>query len=162
MPEALACDETGCYGKINGLECTIKGILDRRTAEGIGKNHYYYKFAADIPGWDNAGNFHSVDLWFFFETLAKCWRPFTGKHYDLARRMCNYWANFIKNGDPNGSDADQLPMPEWKPYTHEKPCEMVFTTEGAAPVRNGPEPDGGESEFMRFLMEASVRRLEGN
>ena len=25
-----------------------------------------------IPGWDHPGKFHSVDLWFFFETLAKC------------------------------------------------------------------------------------------
>ena len=60
---------------------------------------YYYCFGADIPGWDNPGTFHSVDLWFFFETLAKCWRPFTGKHYDLARQMCDYWCNFIKSGE---------------------------------------------------------------
>ena len=159
LPEAAAYDETGCCGKVNGLECTIKGVFDRRTAEGIGSNHYYYKFAADIPGWDKAGTFHSVDLWFFFETLAKCWRPFTGKHYDLARRMCNYWADFIKTGDPNGLDADQSSMPEWLPYTSEKPFEMVFTTEDAPPVRNPLQPDGKENDFMRFLMEASVRRL---
>ncbi len=156
------CDENGCYGKVNGLECTIKGIFDKRTGAGIGKNHYYYKFAADIPGWDNPGTFHSVDLWFFFETLAKCWRPFTGKHYDLARQMCNYWANFIKSGDPNGSDADESPMPEWEPYTHERPFEMIFAAEGTAPIQNSPEPDGEEDKFMRFLMEASVRRLEGD
>ena len=41
-----------------------------------------------MPGWDNPGTFHSSDLWFWFETLAKCWRPFTGRHYDLARQMC--------------------------------------------------------------------------
>ena len=26
---------------------------------------YYYNFDADIPGWDQPGTFHSVDLWFF-------------------------------------------------------------------------------------------------
>ena len=38
---------------------------------------YLYRFNPDIPG-DNAGSFHSSDLWFVFETLAKCWRPFRG------------------------------------------------------------------------------------
>ena len=83
--------------------------------------YYYYRFDPDIPGWDNAGTFHSVDLWFFFETLAKCWRPFVGQHYDLSRMMCNYWVNFIKTGDPNGNDADGKPMPYWYPYEKEKP-----------------------------------------
>ena len=87
---------------------------------------YFYNFAADIPGWDHPGAFHSVDLWFFFETLAKCWRPFVGKHYDLARLMCNYWAEFVKKGDPNGKDADGTEMPEWTPYTIDAPYAMMF------------------------------------
>jgi para-nitrobenzyl esterase len=82
---------------------------------------YYYNFCPDIPG-DQAGAFHSSDLWFVFETLAKCWRPFVGKHYDLARLMCNYWANFVKCGNPNGLDADGSPMPEWRPYTLVEPA----------------------------------------
>ena len=73
----------------------------------------YYKFDADIPGWDNPGTFHSVDIWFFFETLAKCWRPFVGKYYDLARQMCNYWTNFICCGNANGKDSTGDDMPQW-------------------------------------------------
>ena len=86
---------------------------------------YGYTFDGEMPG-DNAGAFHSSDLWFVFETLAKCWRPFQGKHYDLARKMCNYWTNFAKNGDPNGLDNDGTPMPEWRPYTLDAPYEMYF------------------------------------
>ena len=56
----------------------------------------------------------------------KCWRPFVGKHYDLARQMCNYWTNFAKKGNPNGLDADGTPMPEWRPYTKEEPYIMLF------------------------------------
>ena len=145
--------EIGQYGRVIGLECTIKGVFGKRNEDGSGQNYYYYKFAPEIPGWDNPGCFHSVDLWFFFETLAKCWRPFTGKHYDLARQMCNYWANFIKNGDPNGTDADGTPMPQWNPYTYDQPTEMVFTTNGAA-------ADVEESPFVRFLSRQVVRELE--
>jgi len=89
-------------------------------------NMYYYNFNPEIPGWDHPGSFHSSDLWFAFETLSKCWRPFVGKHYDLARQMCNYWTNFAKTGDPNGPDADGSPMPEWKPYTADCRGPMYF------------------------------------
>ncbi len=75
---------------------------------------YLYRFNPDIPG-DDAGAFHSSDLWFVFETLGKCWRPFKGWHYDLARMMCNYWTNFAKSGNPNGPDNDGAPMPQWLP-----------------------------------------------
>ncbi|MDD6677887.1 MAG: carboxylesterase family protein [Firmicutes bacterium] len=86
---------------------------------------YAYEFGPTMPG-DDSGAFHSSDLWFFFETLAKCWRPFDGHHYDLARKMCNYWCNFFRTGDPNGPDADGTPMPEWKPYTEERPTVARF------------------------------------
>ena len=56
-----------------------------------------------MPGWDNPGVFHSSDLWFWFETLNMCWRPFGGKHFELARRMCDCFADFVKYHDPNGS-----------------------------------------------------------
>jgi para-nitrobenzyl esterase len=99
----------------SGIELSARALQRFAEKLGIKEPIYYAVFDAEIPGWDKPGTFHSVDLWFFFETLAKCWRPFTGKHYDLARQMCNYWANFIKTGDPNGSDADGAPMPLWKP-----------------------------------------------
>ena len=89
--------------------------------EATAKTHpeirnYSAVFDGDIPGWDNPGTFHSSDLWFVFESLASCWRPFTGEHYDLARKICNYVSNFIKSGDPNGLDIDGTPLPEWKDY----------------------------------------------
>ena len=107
--------------------------IDRKK-NGIDLPVYYYCFDPDIPGEANPGTFHSVELWFFFETLAKCWRPFVGRHYDLARQMCNYWSNFVKTGDPNGCDADKTPMPEWKPYTKDCACNMIFTSDGAKVV----------------------------
>ena len=115
---------------------------------------YYWVFNPEIPGWDNPGAFHSVDLWFFFETLAKCWRPFVGKHYDLARQMCNYWGNFIKNGDPNGQDADGSDMPCWKPYTDAEPNRIFFddtvhsTCKGPKPLVQLPAETVPEKELI--------------
>ena len=157
--EFLLCTESwtqeskGLYARINGIECTIKDILLSTAVNGSKNKCYYYRFGADIPGWDHPGTFHSVDLWFFFETLAKCWRPFVGRHYDLARKMCNYWAYFIKSGDPNGVDQDESMMTQWQPYTQENPYEMSFTAEGE---RGSCET---ESEFRKFIMEEIERRL---
>ena len=84
------------------------------------------QFAAEMPGWDHPGAFHSSDLWFYFETLAKCWRPFKGVHYDLARQMCDYWCNFMRTGNPNGNGSDGEPLPEWPGFTSSAPQRMVF------------------------------------
>ena len=119
------------YAPINGIELTTKAAFLAEENNDNKQDCYYYRFNPHIPGEDNPGTFHSVDLWFFFETLAKCTRPYTGKYYDLARQMCNYFSNFIKNGNPNGADIDGTMMPEWKPYTKNSKNEMEFTTDGA-------------------------------
>lgn len=129
-------EDTQKYGKISPVEWAVKKMAVDRKENGVDMPVYYYCFDPDIPGDDNPGTFHSVELWFFFETLAKCWRPFVGRHYDLARQMCNYWSNFVKTGDPNGCDADKTKMPEWKPYTKDCTCSMIFTSDGAKTVYN--------------------------
>lgn len=144
--EAKKCDGNA-YGKVSGIELSDKILFESLRKNGSKQNFYYYRFAPDIPGWDNPGCFHSVDLWFFFETLAKCWRPFTGHHYDLARHMANYWANFIKTGDPNGNDADGTPMQRWVPYEKETCFEMEFTAKGCVARTEDSH------EFKAFLRE---------
>lgn len=139
------------YSEVSGIELTVKKIFEARKANGTKNNFYYYCFAPDIPGPDNPGTFHSVDLWFWFETLAKCWRPLVGRHYDLSRQMCNYWANFIKTGNPNGKDADDSDMPEWKPYEAETLCEMTFKPEGAVPTVES------EHEYKKFLRDNMLK-----
>ncbi len=139
---------------INTVELGIRKLIKAEEANGLVGKNYVYKFDVPIPGWDNPGKFHSVDLWFFFETLAKCWRPFTGVHYDMARKMCNYMCNFIKTGDPNNDGVkDGLSasagvnyqptkpenikrqheavekLPEWKPFSSADPNWMFFDTD---------------------------------
>jgi para-nitrobenzyl esterase len=78
--------------------------------------------------------------------LAKCWRPFVGKHYDLARQMCNYWANFIRSGNPNGKDSTGEEMPQWNPYTVEEPYGMLFADKSEF-LKEQP------SDLMQFLVQ---------
>ncbi len=126
---------------INNLTFAMKQVEFGR------KGNFVYRFDPSIPGWDDPGAFHSSELWFMFETLAKCWRPFTGKHYDLARIMCNYWTNFAKTGDPNGCDADGSSMPEWREYTKEEPCFLYLSEEE---IHMGAEY---RTELMQFRLD---------
>lgn len=72
------------------------------------KPAYVYHFERKLPG-DDAGAFHSSELWYMFGTLRRCWRPMTVADMELSNRMCDYWTNFIKNGDPNGEK-----LPKWE------------------------------------------------
>ena len=139
------------FAPVSGIECTVKGILTD-TAKA-GKKGYCYCFDPDMPGWDHPGTFHSSDLWFWFETLAKCWRPFVGRHYDLARQMCDYFCNFIRTGDPNGRDQNGEALPEWKTWSGETPCTMMFLKDGACPVTKPMTP------FKQFLSDRIMERV---
>ena len=86
--------------------------LIRAWISGGANPPYYYRFDVDMPG-DSAGAFHSSELWFTFNSLARCWRPFSGWHYELADMMSRYWANFAITGNPNGVRNDGTPLPQW-------------------------------------------------
>lgn len=83
----------------------------------ISSDMYLYKFDPFIPGEDDPGAFHSCDLWFFFENIPMCHRAYTGAHYELSRKMSDYWTNFIKKGDPNGMGYNNEPLPIWSPVS---------------------------------------------
>ena len=115
---------------------------------------YLYRFDPDIPG-DQAGSFHSSDLWFVFETLGNCWRPFVGKHYDLSRRMCNYWTNFATSGNPNGKEQNGSAMPTWLPCTLQEHHVMCFRDT----ITSADEkPD----ELMQFELDRLERAANGS
>lgn len=85
-------------------------------------------FCRQLPG-DDAGAWHSSDLWYWFGTLENGWRPFTEWDYALSDAMVRYLANFARTGDPNGAD-----LPQWLPT--EKGQNQVLRL-GDADIRMG-------------------------
>ena len=71
------------------------------------KNAYCWFFERQLPGDDN-GAWHSSDLWYWFGTLANCWRPMEQKDRELSEQMVSYLCNFAATGDPNGAG-----LPQW-------------------------------------------------
>lgn len=109
---------------------------------------YAYNFNRPLPG-DEMGAFHACELWYEFETLNRCWRPFTGVDYDISLAMATYFASFVKQGDPN-TDG----LPRWEAYTREKPQCMELGAE----LKLTPVP---ETEYYRNKMAAIRQVLEG-
>lgn len=69
-----------------------------------------YYFCRQLPS-DDAGAFHSSELWYVFGTLDRCWRDMTVKDYRLSESMLNAWTNFMKYDDPGT---------QWKAYTRKQ------------------------------------------
>lgn len=129
---------------VNIVEYSVKDAFSKLSKIEGNAPKYCYCFNPDIPGEDRPGTFHSVDLWFWFETLAKCTRPYRGRHYELSRQMCDYLCNFIKTGNPNGEDLDGYTLPEWKAFSETDRNEMTFTPDGA-------KPGVDKTDFTEFL-----------
>lgn len=72
---------------------------------------YAFRFSRMLPG-DDEGAWHTSELFYMFETIGRTWRRMTGYDFELQTRMADYFANFVKTGDPNG---DALPF--WTPFT---------------------------------------------
>ena len=73
-----------------------------------GKPSFSYFFERKLPG-DEKGAFHSADLWYWFGTLDRCWRPFIERDFELSSQMKQYLINFARTGNPNSED-----LPLWE------------------------------------------------
>ena len=81
---------------------------------------YSYYFCRQLPG-DDLGAWHSSDLWYTYGSLDKCWRPFTEEDRELSKIMMEYFANFIRTGNPNGEN-----LADWPSYQKNSKAFMHF------------------------------------
>lgn len=82
------------------------------------KPSYLWYFERQLPG-DRKGAWHSSDLWYWFGTLGRCWRPMKEQDKELSEQMVNYLVNFARTGNPNGGG-----QPEWVAAADKHPRAM--------------------------------------
>ncbi len=90
-------------------------------ADGREMPSFVWHFNRQLPG-DDKGAFHTADIWYWFGTLARCWRPMEEKDYALSRQMVDYLCSFVRTGDPNGSGA----QPVWRASVADDPAVMLL------------------------------------
>lgn len=121
-------DEGRAYGFTtntfrNGFMAGTIAYALQQTQQGQEPVYYYHSLTIP-PGKPEAGAYHSSEHFYVFQTLLRSKRPFSGVDFDLSNTWCNYWANFIKTGNPNGEGLET-----WNRY--EKPGDdvMIFSRE---------------------------------
>ena len=131
-PKVFVEEAKNCYG--SGVDAFLEAVHyepggkerptdmfgDAMMAAGIAWNElelrrggntcYQYLFTKTVPG-EESGAFHSAEHAYIFQTLNRFEFPYQGSDYMLSNMMCDYWCNFIKTGNPNGSG-----LPVWKKY----------------------------------------------
>ncbi len=86
---------------------------------------YVFDQAIPWPEHPEFGAFHSSDLVYAFNNLAKMNHPWTDDDRRVGELVSAYWVNFVKTGNPNGDG-----LPEWKPFVSVTPATMTI---GAKP-----------------------------
>lgn len=124
----------------------------RMTAEyqmAQGCDAYLYSFVQTLPNADGTvvGPFHSAELVYQFGTLYTGWRPWREEDYRASERMMDYWANFVKTGDPNGEG-----LPRWEKHAAgDKQCLLL----GADP-HMGAVPRAQQADFMEACIREGI------
>jgi para-nitrobenzyl esterase len=80
---------------------------------------YYFDFEHVMPGYTAAdwGAHHSSELPYVFGALdALAGRPYTATDRRVSQIMQAYFINFIKTGNPNGSDRNGGRLATWRPF----------------------------------------------
>ena len=62
---------------------------------------------------DSVGTNHSGEMIYAYHNVPRN-KHYDSRDYELEEIMSSYWLNFIRTGNPNGSDSVGNPLPEWK------------------------------------------------
>ncbi len=129
------------------LQAVDAEVLLRQVDELLGPGFHF------IPTIDGRVLTESREMWFAYDALSRCDRPFTGKHYDLARQISSYWANFIRSGDPNGMDTAGYELPRWEKFTKDNDFMMLFRD---IPMKS---PKVTDKQMKRIIFEKTGLRV---
>ncbi|GAB1265279.1 carboxylesterase/lipase family protein [Aurantivibrio infirmus] len=87
---------------------------------------YAYQFEQSIPGRENMGAAHSFELPYVFgvfKTEGIMGAAYTKEDRALSDLMVNYWTNFAKQGNPNGTG-----LSDWPRFTDDTRAYQQFAT----------------------------------
>ena len=91
-------------------ETTFQNLAFAEVNARLGRKPCYLAYFTYVPPGADCAH-HSVEHHYVFQTLNRSFRPYGGRDWELSNELADYWANFMKYGNPNGTGAEN-----WKPY----------------------------------------------
>ncbi|HAJ76088.1 MAG TPA: hypothetical protein DCM64_06490 [Gammaproteobacteria bacterium] len=100
-----------------------------RMTANVDEDAYLYFFSHRPPGprQDELGAYHAAEIAYAFNNTHTLRNPATAEDRQIADIMSDYWVNFARTGNPNGTG-----LPRWQPYTRANP-NYVELNETARP-----------------------------
>jgi para-nitrobenzyl esterase len=139
--EALATDDFIAYSTWKWLNLQVE----------TGATVYAYHFEqvpATKPGAmlgpvpaSEVGSRHAGEIEYVFQTLKAVDVPWTDGDFKVSDAMSSYWANFAKNGNPNGKG-----LPEWPAYNKGDDFQVMRLS--AANLKAAADPNRSRYLFL--------------
>ena len=109
---------------------------------------YIYNFNRAVPASTpetQFGAFHSGEIVYAYNNLHTLNRPWEAVDQKIADAMSDYWVNFARNGNPNGTG-----LPEWNAYDPTNENVMILDTE----IGQKTLPDKAKLSFWETYYES--------
>ena len=93
-------------------------------------NVFVYNFNRKLPSYSAASNFgafHTGEVPYVFNNLKTVNRPWEEIDIQLADQVSNYWVNFVKTGNPNGTN-----LTIWPAYNTQKEQVLIINKQTEA------------------------------
>lgn len=108
-----------------------------RAMAAAGAPVYHYRFSYVLQARRTQSPYgaqHATDVPFAFDRLGAVHGDIVAPADErMADAMADYWANFARNGDPNGKD-----LPLWRPYSTASDQLLEFGADGE--IQSRPDP----------------------
>lgn len=91
-------------------ETTCQNLAFAEVNASLGRKPCYLGYFTYVPPGAECAH-HSMEHHYVFQTLNRSYRPYTGRDWELSNELADYWANFMKTGNPNTPGENT-----WKPY----------------------------------------------
>jgi para-nitrobenzyl esterase len=123
------------------------------TAQGAPAYIYLFSYVSpSMQGWMRYGAAHGSEIPYVFDNLNnRNGAALAPKDQEVAKMMNTYWANFAKNGDPNGPG-----LPKWPRYEPGKEEIIEFRPDGLPTAE--PDPRKARLDVMEKAAEAAKQR----
>ncbi len=113
-------------------------------SDGVPSFEYRFSYVAQSLRAKVPGAFHATEIPFVFDTVSdKYGADLTPADAAIAKQMNDYWVNFAKTGNPNGSG-----LPHWPQYSSTRDELIDFTLNG--PVGK-PDPWKNQLDLVQTL-----------